>query len=384
MMRQIKGFILIVIILMCLEVLDNRRYNKMAKEDIEKGKELAINCIREKYGIEAEFISGLSDIRFHANSMVFIPFFGGKYVSRGSVYIKLRYKDENFIVQTNINESQSLCYDNRQFEEIKRDFAKYVEQVFPLDEYKFNVSYGNSTKINGEYYTSGEFSTSGLINTLYTKDNLKDVISGFYFSIVIDTHNNNKLGKVNNNDIKPLMDILEKATDYSIDIYNYRSKEDMIDSRGDILYLQSSIEIKDGELKHNVYNINYYDDIKYIVINPEKNFSIERANFNISKSQLKYEGKIKYDYEIFSKVYSVKYEEGQTAFLYYPISKIKNIKKYDDSGYRAYIGIVYLNEQNNVRTQLSGKKMDDYYVFRIISSHKDREENIMIAGWKEK
>jgi len=184
------------------------RYSKEEKKYIKQlekqASENAINYIQNKYGFSANIVS--TEVE-KANSDP-IPDLTPS--PTGNVFVNLKYNHKIFQVSISGKEQTIDGVDNYQYEEIVSETLKYLNNKINMSPYKNLIYYG-------KYFN--EETHNGLINDLYTNDNIEQIIENNNFNIILEYINKSNLQYVKDNN---LLDNLQKT---KIILVNYNSLE---------------------------------------------------------------------------------------------------------------------------------------------------------------
>lgn len=374
-MKKIVSAVLLCCILFSFTACNRNPLTAEDRAAIREAGKIAIQYVKDKYDIEPRIVS--SRMQFGAPG-----FFLSPHTATGNVYVEMRYQKEEFLVLVNhVSEEETVCYDNRQLQEVTAAVTTYLENLFHLTDYSLDMHFGYEEFKNYPFTGSPK---QGLLHALYTGDNLQAVLEGYVY-VSIKTYQNAYLETIKEENLEELYAMLAN-TDYGLAVLNHSQKQDMdkydyplyratvsMDTaeneiKEKSVYIQSALFIrstfeeshKENTFKSFVFKLDEYDGIPYLSMNPEDALHIHKENRTVDPQKWD----TKNDVDILSDVYSIPIEDIKDKkgelYLFFPVSKMKNYDRYR----YIYLGIIHTKDQEEKYfiTQLYDyRKVGDYY-----------------------
>ena len=320
----------------CGYTLEEKREMKRYEK---QGRENAKNYIREKYGIDAK----ITEINCEKYSSSPVPDFFPS--PTGNVFVKMKYKGEDFLVAISGQKKNTDGLDNYQFQEIATAFAQEMYNITGLHAESAYVCYGEYGTVKDE--------KNGMIHTFYDGENLAEVLQKESARAVV-SYANQDVEQI------PVSQISQKTGVDTILLTDYESREAYQTVRCPY-YNLAGWPIENG-IENQLYLINGYrvvgagedtyvkcekkiqDDIILITENPKDQIILEKTSLD---SQENWNGNGFIDAKQVASAYTFD-TNSEKVYAYFPVEKLDTkevkeaqlVKQYQYKGETCYDNII--------------------------------------------
>ena len=338
--RKAVYWILLALIMVtvtgCGYTLEEKREMKRYEK---QGRENAKNYIREKYGIDAK----ITEINCEKYSSSPVPDFFPS--PTGNVFVKMKYKEADFLVAISGQKKNTDGLDNYQFQEIATAFAQEMYNITGLHAESAYVCYGEYGTVKDE--------KNGMIHTFYDGENLAEVLQKESARAVV-SYANQDVEQI------PVSQISQKTGVDTILLTDYESREAYQTVRCPY-YNLAGWPIENG-IENQLYLMNGYrvvgagedtyvkcekkiqDDIILITENPKDQIILEKTSLD---SQENWNGNGFIDAKQVASAYTFD-TNSEKVYVYFPVEKLDTkevkeaqlVKQYQYKGETCYDNII--------------------------------------------
>ena len=338
--RKAVYWILLALIMVtvtgCGYTLEEKREMKRYEK---QGRENAKNYIREKYGIDAK----ITEINCEKYSSSPVPDFFPS--PTGYVFVKMKYKEADFLVAISGQKKNTDGLDNYQFREIATAFAQEMYNITGLHAESAYVCYGEYGTVKDE--------KNGMIHTFYDGENLAEVLQKESARAVV-SYANQDVEQI------PVSQIRQKTGVDTILLTDYESREAYQTVRCPY-YNLAGWPIENG-IENQLYLMNGYrvvgagedtyvkcekkiqDDIILITENPKDQIILEKTSLD---SQENWNGNGFIDAKQVASAYTFD-TNSEKVYVYFPVEKLDTkevkeaqlVKQYQYKGETCYDNII--------------------------------------------
>lgn len=358
-----------------VHIIEEKKYER-------KGKEIAQNYIKDKYGFEGNITHvGIQE----ANGSIL----DNSPPPTGEVYVYMEYNGVDFTVYTDVKNNNGECYDNYQMSEIEKDIISKISKCAGKEPIDYQFCYGKLISMDSDH--------NGVVDLYYDGSNLDEILNsdkvnvlGIFKFVGMDDFDNLNNFRFSNKSSERLLflnyrdnESIEKVEDNNYGLLANWG-DDYI--AGNIY--DNAIYVKNARLMRNDSNIDYFNNVKesngVYYFKPESNddihFSIKKAedisNWN-GKGILPGRGKIITPaYGVEKQVQNIisdnDLKNQKNLHIFYPAEKLDKDKKYR-------VGIRYNNGDKETFTTDIGNFIGDYYHFTISEYNEDQSFTIIEA-----
>lgn len=338
---------------------------KQAMKAYEKrGKEIAENYIKNKYGFEGK----IKDISIEKAEYSILNFYPDP---TGRVFVEMEHDGRRFKVYADAEGDDNQCYDNYQMVEIEKAVVSRISECVENQPWSYNLYYG--VVINEHK------NINGLIEEYFDGNNLDDILNDDKVDV------NGVFEFIGDNDFKNINDLkLSHKGKKRLLFVNYRNTEDtkkvithtynILGTPQDMEIYKNAVYIKNAALIENNSVKDFPIDIKesngIYYFKPENNETLYISTEEAEDISNWYgRGVIESKGKTITPAYNIQFKDnkqsdnnggrGNLIYIFYPAEKLDKNKDY-------VAGVKYYNSNGEEEFNTTiGQFIGDYYEFTI-------------------
>lgn len=230
---------------------------KQAMKAYEKrGKEIAENYIKNKYGFEGK----IKDISIEKAEYSILNFYPDP---TGRVFVEMEHDGRRFKVYADVKNNNGECYDNYQMSEIEKDIISKISKCAGKEPIDYQFCYGKLISMDSDH--------NGVVDLYYDGSNLDEILNsdkvnvlGIFKFVGMDDFDNLNNFRFSNKSSERLLflnyrdnESIEKVEDNNYGLLANWG-DDYI--AGNIY--DNAIYVKNARLMRNDSNIDYFNNVK--------------------------------------------------------------------------------------------------------------------------